>query len=83
MPIKMRNNTKPNAVCCNCGETQEKVLNMFDVCVGKEIFTLCDTCNNQLLYKCINAECYKNSRVKTPRDIKIINHRRNKERQGK
>ena len=27
--IKMRNNTKPEAICCECGEGQKEVLNMF------------------------------------------------------
>ena len=34
MAIKMRNNTKPDAICCECGESQKEVLNMFDLCIG-------------------------------------------------
>lgn len=34
MAIKMRNNAKSDAVCCECGESQKEVLNMFDLCIG-------------------------------------------------
>lgn len=78
MAIKMRNNNDKNAFCCECGETQDQVLNMFDVCVGDNIFTICDACNEKLFYKSLKAECYKNGRVKSERDIKIINKRRSR-----
>ena len=45
--IKMRNNTKPDAICCECGESQKEVLNMFDLCIGGNIFTICDVCNEK------------------------------------
>lgn len=76
MAIKMRNNKDNNAVCCECGETRKQVLDMFDVCVGSNIFTICDVCNEKLFYKTLNAECYKNGRVKTQQDIAIINRRK-------
>ena len=41
MAIKMRRNTKSDAICCECGEGKKEVLEMFDVCVGKNIFTIC------------------------------------------
>ena len=78
--IKMRNNANKDAVCCECGEKQDKVLNMFDLCIGGNIFTICDICNERIFYKCLSAECMKNARVKTPRDIKIINERRRRGR---
>ena len=78
MAIKMRNNTKPDAVCCECGESQKQVLNMFDLCIAGNIFTICDLCNEKLFNKCLNAECIKNGRVKSQRDIKIINERKHK-----
>ena len=74
----MRNNTKPDAVCCECGESQKQVLNMFDLCIAGNIFTICDLCNEKLFNKCLNAECIKNGRVKSQRDIKIINERKHK-----
>ena len=76
--IKMRNNTKPNAVCCECGESQNEVLNMFDLCIGGNILTICDVCNEKLFSKCLSAECMKNGRVKSQHDIAIIHKRKNK-----
>lgn len=76
MAIKMRNNIKDEAICCECGESQKQVLNMFDLCVGGNIFTICDACNEKLFRKCLSAECYKNARVKSPQDINIINNRK-------
>ena len=78
MAIKMRNSKNNNAVCCECGETRKQVLDMFDVCIGGNIFTICDVCNDELLRKTLSAECYKNGRVKTQQDIAIINRRKQK-----
>lgn len=78
MAIRMRNNNDKNAVCCNCKETQDQVLNMFDICIGNTILTICDECNNKILYKTLNAECMKNGRVKSQKDIQIINRRKQK-----
>ena len=77
MAIKMRNNTDSKAICCECKETQEQVLNMFDLCVGDTILTICDACNEKVLDKCLKAECMKNSRTKSNKDMQIINKRRN------
>lgn len=76
MAIKMRNNTNKDAVCCECNETQDEVLNMFDLCISDLVFTICDACNEKILHKCISAECMKNGRIKTPADIRIINRRK-------
>ena len=78
MAIKMRNNSNKDAVCCECGETQNQVLNMFDLYISGILFTICDVCNEKLFNKCLSAECMKNSRVKTQRDISIINKRKQK-----
>lgn len=78
--IKMRNNKESDSVCCECGMPRNKVLDMFDLCVGGNIFTLCDECNEKLFSKCLSAECYKNGRVKSQHDISIINQR--KQRKG-
>lgn len=77
MAIKMRNNKNPEAVCCECGEPQANVLNMFDILIGNIKFTVCDLCNEILLCKCLKAECYKNGRIKSKQDLMIINKRRN------
>ena len=78
MAIKMRNNTKPDAICCECGESQKEVLNMFDLCIGGNIITICDVCNEVLFRKTLSAECYKNGRVKSQHDINISNGRKSK-----
>lgn len=78
MAIKMRNNTKSDAICCECGEGQKEVLNMFDLCIGGNIFTICDVCNEELFRKTLSAECYKSGRVKSREDILIINKRKQK-----
>lgn len=75
MAIKMRNNTKKDARCCECGEAQNRVLNMFDLCIGGTIFTICDVCNEAIFLKTLRAECYKNNRVKSKEDMAIINER--------
>ena len=75
MAIRMRNNTKPDAICCECGEKQNEVLNMFDLCIGGTIFTICDVCNEKIFSKCLSAECMKNGRIKYERDMAIIRKR--------
>lgn len=75
MAIKMRNNTDVDSVCCECGESRKEVLDMFDVCVGGKKFTICDRCNNVLLFKTLKAECLKNGRVKSSHDMAIIRRR--------
>ena len=79
MAIKMRNNSKPNARCCNCYNPQGKVLNMFDICIGDNIMTICDKCNEQLFRKTLSAECHKNNRLKSQKDLAIIRKRKEKE----
>ena len=75
MSIKMRVNKDPNSICCECGESQKDVLDMFDLCISDNIFTLCDRCNEKVLLKCLRAECMKNSRIKNQRDLSIIRRR--------
>lgn len=77
MAIRMRNNTKLDSVCCECGDGRKDVLDMFDVCIGGTIFTICDVCNEALFYKTLRAECAKNARVKTPEDMKVMRRRAN------
>lgn len=82
MAIKMRHNNSLDAKCDECGDTQNQVLNMFDVCIAGNVFTLCDRCNLALFNKTLHAECYKNGRTKTPQDMAIIRKRHMKEREG-
>ena len=78
MAIKMRHNNDTSSVCCECGDKRNQVLEMLDVCVGGNIFTICDKCNEQLFNKCLSAECQKNGRVKSQQDMAIIRKRANK-----
>lgn len=78
MAIRMRNNTDKDAKCCECGDTQDKVLNMFDLCIGDSIFTICDVCNEKILSKTLRAEVMKNGRVKSQHNMAIINRRKSK-----
>ena len=75
MAIKMRYNGDQESVCCNCGQTRAEVLDMFDVCIGTTIVTICDTCNSQLLAKVLKAETIKNGRTKSGHDMAIIRKR--------
>jgi hypothetical protein len=75
MAIKMRNNSKPDSICCECGKARKKVLDMFDVCIGGNIFTICDLCNEALFKKTLSASCHTNGRVKSKEDMHIINQR--------
>ncbi len=79
MAIKMRNNTKSDAFCCECGCNQKEVLNMFDLLIGGKIFTICDICNEAIFNKTLQAECFKNGRVKTQKDLSVIRKRKLKE----
>lgn len=74
----MRTNTKLDAVCCECGEGPQQVLNMFDLCIGKSIVTVCDACNDKIFYKCLCASVMRDGRTKTPHDIAIIRRRKEK-----
>lgn len=78
MAIKMRNNTDKEAFCCECGDSQNEVLNMFDLCIGGQIFTICDACNERILSKTLSAEVIKNGRVKSQHDMAIIRKRKTK-----
>lgn len=75
MAIKMRNNTHEDACCCDCGETQKQVLNMYDMCIGGIIFTICDRCAEQIENKVLKAIVERNGRVKSGHDMAIIRKR--------
>ena len=75
MAIQMRNNSKKDSVCCECGTPRKKVLDMFDLNIGGNIFTICDLCNEALFRKTLSASCYVNGRVKQKEDMAIINKR--------
>lgn len=78
MAIKMRNNTKPDAICCECGDGQDDVLGMFDLCINKTIFTICDICNQKIFYKCLHADVSVQSKILTAKERKVDRKRKAK-----
>lgn len=78
MAIKMRNNKDLDSVCCECGDDRKNVVDMFDLCIGGNIFTICDVCNEEIFNKTLKAECAKNARVKTPHDLAVMRRRASK-----
>ena len=73
MAIKMRVSKNGDAICCSCGESKKKSLDMFDIKIGNDIFCLCDVCVEELFKKCLHASCYTNGRAKQPKEIRLIN----------
>lgn len=53
---------------------------LFDVCIGGKVITICDVCNNDLLRKTLKASCLIGGRLKDKRDIEIIRKRKMKAR---
>ena len=76
MAIKMRVNKKEDCICSECGSKKKNVLDMYDICIAGEVFTICDSCNDELFHKSLKAQIYTQSRLKSNEDIKIINSRR-------
>ena len=73
--IKMRV-SKNDCWCSSCGAKRKQSLEMFDICIGNMIFTLCDECNDELFRKTLKASCIVNGKLKTDEDMKIINNRK-------
>lgn len=76
LEIKMRTNTDGKAKCDICGNGQKRSLMMFDLALGKAIFTLCDVCNEKVFDKALKATCAVNHKLKSAEDIKLINSRK-------
>lgn len=81
--VKMRVSKDNYKTCICCGADKEHSLEMFDICFsnnksGGIIVTLCDRCNDDLLTKSVRAACLVNHRVKSKRDMQIINERSKK-----
>lgn len=74
--IKARVNKDKFATCENCGAKQDNTLNLFDFRIGQRVITLCDVCNEALLSKTLKCECFKNARIKSGQDRKILRDRK-------
>lgn len=80
--IRMRVNKSESPVCKVCGHTRKNSLEFFDIAfTEKHIITICDACNGSLFDKTLKAECAVNAKLKSQKDIAIIQSRRSK-RQG-
>ena len=75
MAIKMRVNKETNCSCSECGASRKNVLDMYDICIAGKVFTICDLCNDTLFQKSLKAQIHTQSRLKSNRDIKIIDAR--------
>lgn len=73
--IRMRTNKEPEAVCYECGNGRKRSLELFDVCIGEHMLTICDVCNEHLFRKTLSASCRVSERVKKPRDMDVISGR--------
>lgn len=75
----MRTVKDPEAVCKICGATRKQSLEIFEIMfTEKAKLTLCDLCNDKLLYKTLKASCMVNGKLKGKEDIAVINKRRTK-----
>lgn len=71
----MRINKASDAMCCNCWHDRNNSLEMFDVCIGDEVLTICDECNEQLFNKTLRATVGVQGKLKSQHDLKIIQSR--------
>lgn len=65
-----------DAKCSNCGNTREQSLEMFDLCIGRQIMAICDMCNNRLFQKTLAASCSVDHKTKSESDMKLIRSRK-------
>lgn len=74
--IRMRVCKDEEAVCKVCGKPKSKSLEIFELSfTEKQIIRICDDCNNELFNKSLRASCMVSHRLKSNRDIKIIQER--------
>lgn len=74
--LRMRTNMEQDSVCCECGNSWHNSLEMFDICIGDYVFTICDRCNDLLFKKTLKASCSVNSKLKKKEDMEIIMRRK-------
>lgn len=73
--IKMRVSKDNEAMCTSCMASRQTSVEMLDIAIGKTIVSVCDLCNKELFTKVLTADCNVNAKIKTPRDMKVINKR--------
>ena len=75
--IKMRTNKSDNPICKVCGHTRKNSLELFDIAfTPKHIITVCDNCLEDLFNKTLRANCQVNAKLKSQKDLAIIQNRR-------
>lgn len=81
--IKMRTNKSDNPICKVCGHTRKNSLEFFDIAfTDKHIITVCDACNEDLFNKVLKANVQVNGKLKSYKDLAIIQNRRVKKNKG-
>ena len=81
--IKMRTNKSDNPICKVCGHTRKNSLEFFDIAfTPKHIITVCDACVDELFNKVLKANCQVNAKLKSQKDLAIIQNRRVKKQKG-
>ena len=81
--IKMRTNKSDNPICKVCGHTRKNSLELFDIAfTPKHIITICDACVDDLFNKTLKANCQVNAKLKSQKDLAIIQNRRVKKQKG-
>lgn len=77
MAIKMRTvKGDPTVTCKICGATRKQSLEIFEIAfTDKAKLTICDLCNDKLLYKTIKASCRVNEKLKSKEDMLVIRKR--------
>lgn len=77
--VKMRVNKNEEAICSSCGDDKQRVLDMFDLCIGETEFCICDRCVRVLFQKALRASCMVDNRMKSKHDLAIISRRKRTE----
>lgn len=81
--IKMRTNKSDNPICKVCSHTRKNSLEFFDIAfTPKHIITVCDNCLEDLFNKTLKANCQVNAKLKSQKDLAIIQNRRVKKQKG-
>lgn len=74
--IKMRVNKKGHPMCNSCGCGRKAAVEMFDVCIGEDIFCLCNFCMETLFNKSLKATVQVQGKLKSQEDLKITQARK-------
>lgn len=75
--IKMRTNKSENPICKVCGHTRKNSIEFFDIAfTPKHIITVCDACNDDLFSKVLKANVQVNAKLKSQKDLAVIQNRR-------